>query len=509
MIVNSKNTTAMNREIFEVGLHPLTYAEISDIIENNMELKLSNAAIERIARCRQYLDDKVSQSEVPLYGITTGFGSLCDRNISPDDLSTLQENLVKSHACSVGIELDPIRTKLMLLLKANALSLGYSGVQVETVERILDFYNADILPRVYDRGSLGASGDLAPLANLFLPLIGEGDVRYKGEVRHAIDVLHEKGWQPVKLKSKEGLALLNGTQFMSSNAVWALLRAFKLSKKADIIGAISLDAYNGRIDPFAACIQEMRPHPGMIETAANMRRILEGSELIAQPGKATQDPYSFRCIPQVHGASKDAINYVANVILTEINSVTDNPTVFPDDDVIISGGNFHGQPIAIPMDYLGVALAELGNISERRVAQLILGKRNLPEFLVAEPGLNSGFMIPQYAAASMVSQNKMYCFPASCDSIVSSNEQEDHVSMGGNAATKLHKILDNLELILAIELLNAAQALEFRRPLKSSPFIERIMAEYREVVPFVQTDVVMYQLIQKSAGYLRRMPTDF
>lgn len=496
----------MEKKYFEIGLGPLTYEQIEEVIEQGMLLKLSDAAVDRIEKCRNYLDNKVKESDVPLYGITTGFGSLCDRNISPEDLSTLQENLVKSHACSVGDELNPVIIKLMLMLKANALSLGYSGVQVETVQRILDFYNADILPRVYDRGSLGASGDLAPLANLFLPLIGEGDVRVNGEVRHAADVLKEHGWKPVKLKSKEGLALLNGTQFMSANAVWALLRAFKLSKKADIIGALSLDAYNGRIDPFMACLQEMRPHQGQIDTAANVRRILEGSELIAQPGKATQDPYSFRCIPQVHGATKDAIAYVAGVILTEINSVTDNPTVFPDEDIILSGGNFHGQPIAIPMDYLAVGLAELGNISERRVAQLILGKRGLPEFLVAEPGLNSGFMIPQYAAASMVSQNKMYCFPASCDSIVSSNEQEDHVSMGGNAATKLHKVLDNLERILAIELMNAAQALDFRRPLKSSPFLESLIADYRREVPFVKTDIIMYQAIEKSVDFLRRMP---
>lgn len=499
----------MEKKYFEIGLGPLTYEQIEEVIEQGMLLKLSDAAVARIEKCRNYLDNKVKESDVPLYGITTGFGSLCDRNISPEDLSTLQENLVKSHACSVGDELNPVIIKLMLMLKANALSLGYSGVQVETVQRILDFYNADILPRVYDRGSLGASGDLAPLANLFLPLIGEGDVRVNGEVRHAADVLKEHGWKPVKLKSKEGLALLNGTQFMSANAVWALLRAFKLSKKADIIGALSLDAYNGRIDPFMACLQEMRPHQGQIDTAANVRRILEGSELIAQPGKATQDPYSFRCIPQVHGATKDAIAYVAGVILTEINSVTDNPTVFPDEDIILSGGNFHGQPIAIPMDYLAVGLAELGNISERRVAQLILGKRGLPEFLVAEPGLNSGFMIPQYAAASMVSQNKMYCFPASCDSIVSSNEQEDHVSMGGNAATKLHKVLDNLERILAIELMNAAQALDFRRPLKSSPFLESLVADYRREVPFVKTDIIMYQAIEKSVDFLRHMPTNF
>ncbi len=495
-------------EKYHIGDEPLTYELIEHLLEERTTLVLSDEVKARIQKCRDYLDNKVKESDVPLYGITTGFGSLCNCNISPDELSTLQENLVKSHSCSVGTEVRPEIVRLMLMLKAYALSLGYSGVQVETVQRILDFYNMDILPIVYDRGSLGASGDLAPLANLFLPLIGYGEAYYKGERRKASDILAELGWEPVKLQSKEGLALLNGTQFMSSNGVYALLRAFKLSKKADIIGALSLDAYCGRIDAFADCIQQMRPHPGQIETAARVRRVLEGSELIAQPGKATQDPYSFRCIPQVHGASKDAISYVASVILTEINSVTDNPTVFPDLDLIISGGNFHGQPIAIPFDYLGTGLAELGNISERRTAQLILGKRGLPEFLVAEPGLNSGFMIPQYAAASMVSQNKMYCFAASSDSIVSSNEQEDHVSMGANAATKLHKILDNLELILGIELLNAAQALDFRRPLRTSPFLEGIVEEYRKVVPFVKDDVVMHDLIVKSREFLLDMPTE-
>lgn len=359
------------------------------------------------------------------------------------------------------------------------------------------------MPIVYDRGSLGASGDLAPLANLFLPLIGVGDVYYKGKRCEAISVLDEFGWEPVKLKSKEGLALLNGTQFMSANGVYAILKAFRLSKKADLIAAISLEAFDGRIDPFMDCIQQMRPHKGQIETGAAFRRILEGSEIIAQPKQHVQDPYSFRCIPQVHGATKDAINHVASVLLTEINSVTDNPTIFPDEDLIISGGNFHGQPLALVYDYLAIAMAELGNISERRVAQLIMGLRGLPEFLVANPGLNSGFMIPQYAAASMVSQNKMYCYAASSDSIVSSNGQEDHVSMGANAATKLYKVMDNLEHILAIELMNAAQGLDFRRPLRSSPFIEKFLATYRNEVPFIKEDIVMYKEIHKTVAFFK------
>lgn len=387
-----KNQTMKN--VYQIGSGDLTFDIIERIINENLKLELAPEAKDRIQKCRDYLDKRSKESDVPLYGITTGFGSLCNRNISSDELSTLQENLVKSHACSVGAEMPHVIVKLMFLLKAHALSLGHSGVQVITVQRIIDFFNNDVMPIVYDRGSLGASGDLAPLANLFLPLIGVGDVYYKGKRCEAISVLDEFGWEPVKLKSKEGLALLNGTQFMSANGVYAILKAFRLSKKADLIAAISLEAFDGRIDPFMDCIQQMRPHKGQIETGAAFRRILEGSEIIAQPKQHVQDPYSFRCIPQVHGATKDAINHVASVLLTEINSVTDNPTIFPDEDLIISGGNFHGQPLALVYDYLAIAMAELGNISERRVAQLIMGLRGLPEFLVANPGLNSGFMIP-------------------------------------------------------------------------------------------------------------------
>ncbi len=494
---------------YYIGSGELTFDLIEEILDSKARLELSPEAIAKIEKCRNYLDHKTEISEVPLYGITTGFGSLCNRNISPNELTTLQENLVKSHACSVGTEVCPEIVRLMLLLKAHALSMGHSGVQVVTVQRVLDLYNNDILPIVYDRGSLGASGDLAPLANLFLPLIGEGDVNYKGVRRPAAEVLKEVGLEPVKLQSKEGLALLNGTQFMSSNGVYAIIRARHIMKGADMIGAISLEAFDGRIEPFFDNIHQVRPHKGQIETGEAFRRLLAGSELIAKPKKHVQDPYSFRCIPQVHGAIKDAIRYVSGVLLTEINSVTDNPTIFPDEDCIISGGNFHGEPLALVYDYLAVALAELGNISERRVAQLIMGFRGLPEFLVAEPGLNSGFMIPQYAAASMVSQNKMYCFSAASDSIVSSNGQEDHVSMGANAATKLHKILDNLENILAIELMNGAQGLDFRRPEKTSPILEEFMAAYRAEVPFVKDDIIMYKMIQKTADFLGRYKFEY
>lgn len=481
----------------------LTFERIEEILENNFTLALSEESIKLIQDCKDFLDKKIKESDKPLYGITTGFGSLCKISISEEDLSQLQANLVMSHACSIGNPVPEDVVKLMLFLKAHALSLGKSGVQVKTVQRIIDMYNNDVLPVVCEQGSLGASGDLAPLAKLFLPLIGEGEVHYKGEIRDAKEVNKEFGWEPIQLGAKEGLALLNGTQFMSSHAVYTLLKAFKLVKYADIIGALSLEAYDGRIDPFLAPIHEARPHPGQIETAKNIRALLEGSELINKEKVHVQDPYSFRCMPQVHGASKDSINYVASVVEREINSVTDNPTIFADEDLIISGGNFHGQPLAVVLDFLAIAMAELGSISERRVYRLISGDRDLPEFLVADPGLNSGFMIPQYAAASIVSQNKQLCTPCSVDSIASSNEQEDHVSMGGNAATKSLKVAENVYEILAIELLNAAQALDFRRPEKSSPYIESFVAEYRKVIPFNKIDRVMYADIEETVEFLK------
>lgn len=484
---------------------PLTWALMSDLIDGGYTLSLSDESRSLIQKCRDYLDQKMERTDKPVYGVTTGFGSLCNRTISASELTQLQNNLVMSHACSQGAEVAPEIVRLMLFLKAHALSLGHSGVQVQTVERIIDMYNHNVLPVVYDRGSLGASGDLAPLANLFLPLIGMGEVRHNGQLRPAAEVMTEMGWKPITLKSKEGLALLNGTQFMSSHGVYAMVKALRLAPLADLIGCVSLEAFDGRIDPFHPNIHTVRPHQGQQDVAAHIRELLQGSELIARPKKHVQDPYSFRCMPQVHGASRDTINYVASVLLTEINSVTDNPTVFPDDDMVVSGGNFHGQPLALVYDFLAIALAELGNISERRTAQLILGLRELPEFLVANPGLNSGFMIPQYAAAAMVSQNKQLCTPASVDSIVSSNGQEDHVSMGGNAATKLLRVVDNLERILAIELIDAAQALEFRRPAKSSPKVEAFVAGLRKQVPFITEDKVMYTEIDKTLQYIRQV----
>lgn len=476
---------------------------ISDILSKEKHVSLSESSKQKIQHCRTFLDNHLSKSENPVYGINTGFGSLCNVRISTEDLSKLQENLIKSHACGFGDEVPQEIVKLMLLLKVQSLSFGRSGVAVETVQRLLDFFNKGVTPVVYQQGSLGASGDLAPLAHLCLPLLGMGEVYFNGEKLPAKSVLEKLNIKPIALSSKEGLALLNGTQFMSSYGTWLSIEAKKLAYWADLIAAISIEAFDGRIDPFHPLIQEIRPHDGQIKTAQNIRSILEGSELIASPKQHVQDPYSFRCVPQVHGASKDALQYVSQTILKEINSVTDNPTVFPDEAMIVSAGNFHGQPLALALDFFGIAVAELGSISERRTYQLIGGKRGLPNYLVATPGLNSGFMIPQYTAASIVSQSKQLASPASVDSIESSQGQEDHVSMGANAATKAYRIFCNTQRVLAIELQTAMQALEFRRPKKSSPKIEKLFSEYRKEVPFVHEDCYMSDLMHKSLEFIK------
>jgi len=481
---------------------------LEEIISQNKTLELSEEARINIEKCRTYLDNKMQSHGEPIYGINTGFGSLCNIKISNENLTKLQENLVKSHACGTGDEVPQEIVKIMLLLKIKSLSYGHSGVQLQTVERLIEFYNNDILPVVYTQGSLGASGDLAPLAHLSLPLIGEGEVYVDGFRQPAKKVLEKMGWNPIELQSKEGLALLNGTQFMSAYGSFILIKAMKFSYLADVIGAVSLEGFDGRIEPFNELIHMVRPHKGQINTARRFQELLEDSEIIAQPKQHVQDPYSFRCIPQVHGASKDTIDYVKKVFKTEINSVTDNPNIFVGEDLIISGGNFHGQPLALALDFLGIALAELGSISERRTYQLISGLRDLPAFLVSNPGLNSGFMIPQYTAASIVSQNKQLATPASIDSIVSSNGQEDHVSMGANAATKCLKIMENLERILAIELMNASQAIEFRRPLKSSEFLEMFVKSFREEVPLVEEDRILHYDIEKSIAFLNSLQLD-
>ena len=490
-------------KIHKISAEHLSIEQIGEIVYGGYKIELSDDAQRRISECRKYLDKKIEESTVPIYGVTTGFGSLCNVSIGSDYLAQLQINLMMSHACGTGDRVPNDIVKIMLLLKIQSLSYGFSGCQLATVNRLIEFFNNDVYPIVYMQGSLGASGDLVPLAHLSLPLVGLGEVEYKGKVLTSVEVLKKFKWQPIQLASKEGLALLNGTQNMGAFAVWSLLQSQRLSTWADKIAAMSLDAYYGLTAPFTDAVHQVRPHKGQIVTAARMRELLEGSEIMEKPKSYVQDPYSFRCIPQVHGTVKDTIEYVRSVVDVEVNSATDNPTVCPDEDLIISAGNFHGEPIAMPMDFLAIALCELANISERRIYKLVSGTRGLPSFLVANPGVNSGFMIPQYTAASIVSLNKTLSTPSSVDSIPSSQGQEDHVSMGANAAIKLYKVVLNTERVLAIELFNAAQALDFRRPLKSSPAVEAIHAAYRKVVPFIVDDEVMYPHIAHSIEFLK------
>ncbi len=486
---------------YQITLNSWNLSDIQSILQENKKLELGSDCIEKVNANRTYLDEKIQRSEKPIYGVNTGFGSLCDTEISKDQLAQLQVNLVRSHACGMGEEVPTEVVRLMLLLKIKGLSLGHSGIALTTLERLVDMYNEGVYPIIYQLGSLGASGDLAPLAHLSLPLFGEGEVEYKGERKAAADVLNQLSWENIQLTSKEGLALLNGTQFMSAYAVHSLLRLKQLVKMGDLTAACSIDAFHGSLKPFHELILAVRPHQGQIDTAKEISEILRDSEIQKVDKPYVQDPYCLRCIPQVHGASKDAIAHATRVVEVEINSVTDNPTVFPEADEVISAGNFHGQHLALVLDFLAIAVAELGSISERRVYKLISGSRGLPAFLVNNPGLNSGFMIAQYAAASAVSQNKQLATPASVDTIDSSNGQEDHVSMGANAATKLKRVIDNYESILGVELMTAMQGLDFREG-KSSAQVEKLRTAFRKVVPFVEEDIYMKPLMDKSMEFL-------
>ena len=482
---------------------PLEFQQVKNLLDYGQLVSITFDAHDRITKCREYLDKKLEDGDASFYGINTGFGYLQNVQIDKTQLQELQSNLIKSHACGLGDEVPAPIVKLMLMLKIKSLSYGYSGVHVNTVERLMDMHNNDVLPVIYTQGSLGASGDLAPLSHLSLPLIGLGEVYYEGKKIPAADALKKLGWEPIKLQSKEGLALINGTQFMSAYGMYNLLQSDRLLKWADIIAAISCDAFDCTMDPFHEKIHSIRSHTGQVNTAANIRDLLSGSVIATQKKSQVQDPYSFRCIPQVHGASKDSFDHVKNVFLKEINSVTDNPNIFPDDDLILSGGNFHGQPLALCLDFLAIAMSEIASISERRTYQLISGQRNLPLFLIKNPGLHSGLMIPQYTAAGIVSENKQLCTPSSVDTISSSNNQEDHVSMGANAAVKCKRVVDNVEKVLAIELLTAIQALEFRRPMKSSDAIEKIVGEFRKVVSFNDADRVMQEDILKAIEFIK------
>ncbi|MCF8329602.1 MAG: histidine ammonia-lyase [Crocinitomicaceae bacterium] len=473
-----------------------------EILASNCSVYLSDKAMLGVQQCHDYLAEKIEDSAAIFYGINTGFGSLCDTMISKSDLLTLQRNLLVSHACGMGEEVPKEIVRRMLLLKVMGLSQGYSGVQVETIQRLLFFYNKGIYPVIYQQGSLGASGDLAPLAHLSLPLIGEGEVEFEN-TRYSGEAINKKfNLAPITLHPKEGLALLNGTQFMSAYATYAIHKSYDLWNKWNHIAALSLEGFDAKIDPFNPGVHALRHQLGQIETAKVVRELLAGSQLINQPKIHVQDPYSFRCIPQVHGATKDTIDHCSSIVEREINAVTDNPMVLHETDEIVSAGNFHGQPLALILDYLAIALSELGSISERRTYKLISGNRGLPAFLIANPGLNSGLMIVHYTCASIVSQNKQLCTPASVDTIDSSNGQEDHVSMGANAATKLFRIIENCYSIMGIELINATQAMEFRKPLKTSISLELLMADFRVDVAKLELDRTSYPDMQLARDFV-------
>jgi histidine ammonia-lyase len=494
----------MSKHIITLGLQKLELATVYTSIEMPTQLSISNEAISAIQNCRNYLDAKTSAaSNKAYYGINTGFGYLQNVTINAQDTQQLQYNLLMSHACGIGDEVPQPIVKLMLLLKIQSLCYGHSGVQLATVQRLIAMYNNNVLPVVFNQGSLGASGDLAPLSHLCLPLIGMGKVYYKNIKIDTQELFAILNWQAIELQSKEGLALINGTQFMSAYGVYNLFVATKLQQWSNIIAAISIDGFDGNVEPFNPLIHKIRAHNGQVDTAKTILQYLKDSNIALNKNKQVQDPYSFRCIPQVHGATADALQYVIQVFETEINSVTDNPNIFPDEDVIVSGGNFHGQPLALALDFLCIAIAELGSISERRTYQLISGQRGLPLFLINNPGLNSGFMIPQYTAASIVSQNKQLATPASVDTISSSNNQEDHVSMGANAATKCYTILHNVEKVLAIELLTAAQAVELRKPLTTSLFLQNILSQYRKLVSFNTEDRYLHTDILLSIEFIK------
>jgi len=494
----------LHREIASMNIldinQSITCREAVAFVKSGQTLSLTEADKTRLQKVRDYLDEKSKQLSTPIYGINTGFGSLCNTAIAGEDLQTLQENLLLSHACGMGEEVPGHLVKLMLLLKIRGVLYGNSGVQPATAELMVQMYNHDIVPVVYTQGSLGASGDLAPLSHLCLPLIGHGEVYFRGNKVASREALSICGLQSVKLSSKEGLALINGTQFMSAYATWCVAEGERLMERSLDIAALSLDAYDGRVEPFDELVHAVRPHAGQRYVAQRMRELLSGSSIACQHKEHVQDPYSFRCIPQVMGAGFDTLVHVKKVVETELNSVTDNPLIFMEHDKIISGGNFHGQPLALVLDFLAIALAETGSISERRTYKLIGGQRGLPAYLAPDAGLNSGYMIPQYTAASIVSQNKQLCSPSSIDSIDSSNGQEDHVSMGANAATKCLRVLDNLQKILGIEWLTAAQALDLRRPLKSSVVLESLFDEIRKELPYHASDVYQSDRMRKAAA---------
>lgn len=486
--------------------HSLTIEDVVKVARHGVKISLDPAAVRFVKRGSDMVKDWVDSERV-IYGITTGFGDLANVHISPDQCRQLQENLLKSHACGVGEELPEDVVRAIMLLRVNTLIRGFSGISLPTLERLVLYLNLGIHPVIPSQGSVGASGDLCPLSHLAVSLLGVGDVNYKGRRMEAMEALHEAGLEPIHLGPKEGLALNNGTTALTGVAVLSAYDALGVVKTADIAVALSLEALHGVPFAFDARTHELRPHLGQKNVAANVRRLIEGSEIIEKyKNDRVQDAYSLRCSPQVHGASRDALDYVIQKLEVEINSVTDNPIIFPADEDVISGGNFHGQPIALAMDFFGIALSEVASISERRVARLVDHKLSgLPPFLVENSGVNSGFMIPQYVCAGVVSENKTLAHPASVDSIPTSANQEDHVSMGFWASHKGARIMENARKVLGIELLNACQGLDFSAPLSPGRGTKAAHAAFRKEVPHLSQDTFLHPLIIRSVEMVKNL----
>lgn len=486
-------------ETFKYGIDHLTVSLALQIAEGAVIGSLSKEAENKVLKSVQHVKD-ITDSETTVYGINTGFGPLCTTKISKEDTETLQYNILKSHSVGVGNPISKKLSKLMLILKVHSLAQGFSGIQLSTLERIIWHIDNDVIPVVPEKGSVGASGDLAPLAHLFLPLIGLGEVFYRGKMVPTQKVFDEMDFHSISLGPKEGLALINGTQFIAAHAIEVVDKLYNCLSHADIIGAMMIEALQGSVKPFSAELHNLRPFKGNQHVAHRVKNLLEGSEILTSHANCdkVQDPYSLRCIPQVHGSSRNAWLHLRDLVEVEVNSVTDNPIILSAEETI-SGGNFHGQPLALPLDYAALAAAELGNISDRRVYLSLEGKIDgLPQLLMNDTGINSGFMLPQYTSAALVSENKSLCFPASADSVPTSLGQEDHVSMGSISGRKALQIIGNLEQILAIELLCAAQAFDFRRPLKSSDLLENCHSHIRSIIDHAEVDRIFAKDIQKA-----------
>ena len=480
----------------------ITLYDINHIISNNLQIGLDDMLIQKVNKSRLFLENKISNTKDVIYGVNTGFGDLHNIKIEDEKLNDLQLNLLRSHACGAGKKINSEIVRLMLLLKIISLSKGNSGVRIETIDRLIFLFNNNLFPIVYEYGSLGASGDLAPLAHMSLPIIGEGELETEGKIQNSKTILKKYNLDKINLEPKEGLALINGTQYMLASFVNSLFHSYNLSIFADHISSVSIDGYNCSLNPFSPLVNSVRGYKGQAKVSKRILNFIKGGDIENLQKTETQDPYSFRCIPQVHGASLDVIDYCSEIINTEINSVTDNPLIFNKENKIISGGNFHGQPLSLSIDFLKLSISELGNISERRTFNLMSGKRGLPIFLTENPGINSGMMILQYTAASLVSSNKQFSTPASIDSITSSNGQEDHVSMGANGASQLSSIINNVYDILSIELISACQAKEFNNH-KTSDQLKDLIKEVRKLSKKVTNDRALYKDIMRISKFLK------